>query len=221
MNFAAFSRIFFVALLLAFNCLAISAQGLQVDVEEFKRLQGEVADLRDANVAYQKRISELTRRLEKLQEDVREGREHTTIKMGDFVTRDELKKIVERIAEVDSKRENDRKVILEEFEKLGKTLASAPASETRNGTKRNSRDREKEPEKQKETKPEIIEGNFLPYKVRPNETFSEILDRYNKQLTTEGRPGVTTAMVKKANPKLNPDRIFKDQEILLPVPEKK
>jgi TolA-binding protein len=220
MKFAAFSRSFFAVALPAWLCLATPAQGLNVDAEEFKRLQGEVADLRDANMAYQKRINELTRRIEKLQEDVREANDRSTMKMGDLATREELKKIIDRIAEVDEKREHDRKVILEEFEKLGKTISSAALSGSRSNPRGNNRERERE-QPDKETKPEIIEGKFLEYKVKPDETFGEIIQEYNAYLKSEGRPTIRNSDVVKVNPNLNPNRIFAGQMIRLPVPDKK
>ena len=219
MKFAALFRSLSIAVLPAWLCIAVSAQGLQVDLEEFKRLQGEVADLRDANVAYQKRITELSRRIEKLQEDVRETHDRSTLKMGDLATREELKKIIDRIAEVDEKRESDRKLILDEIEKLGRTLSMPSSSGSRSGTKNNNR--EKERETTRETKPEIIEGKFLDYKVKADETFGGILENYNAYLKSEGLPTIRRADVMRVNPNLNPDKIWKGQVIKLPVPEKK
>ena len=217
MKFAAVFRSFFVAVLVVWSSVGTRGQALQVDVEEFKRLQGEVADLRDANVAYQKRISELTRRVEKLQEDVREANDRATLKMGDLVTREEMKKVIDRIAEVDEKRESDRKVILEQFDRLEKALTSGVASGSRSGNRANHREQEKE----KEPKTEIIEGTFIEYIVQKDQSFSVILDKYNSQLKAEGRPTIRTSDVLKVNPNLNPNRIFTGQMIRLPVPEKK
>lgn len=221
MKFAALFRSLSRVVLPAWLCVAASAQGLQVDHEEFKRLQGEVADLRDANVAYQKRITELSRRIEKLQEDVRESHDRSTLKMGDLATREELKKIIDRIAEVDEKRESDRKVILEELEKLGRTL-SMPPSGSRSGPKNsgNNREREREPNKEMMKEPEMIEGKFIDYKVKADETFGGIVENYNAYLKSEGLPRIKQADVLRVNPNLKPDKIFKGQTIKLPVPEK-
>jgi len=221
MKFAALFRSLSIAVLPAWLCVAASAQGLQVDVEEFKRLQGEVADLRDANSAYQKRITELSRRIEKLQEDVRETHDRSTLKMGDLATREELKKIIDRIAEVDEKRESDRKLILDEIEKLGRTLSMPPSSGSRSGTKNNGNNREKERESIKETKPEIIEGKFIDYKVKADETFGVIVENYNAYLKSQDVPTIRWADVTKVNPNLVPDKIKQGQVIKLPVPEKK
>ena len=225
MKLAAFFRNVCLALAPVWLCVATAGQGLQVDVEEFKRLQGEVADLRDANASYQKRIGELTRRIEKLQEDVRASNEKATLKMGDLVTREEMKKVIDRIAEVDEKRESDRKVILEQFDKLEKTLMAALAgngggrsSGARSG--RNS-DREREKEPDRDAKAETIEGVFFPHKVKPDETLSEIIQLFNKTLQADGRPTIGLSAVRKANPNLDLDRIYVGQTIQLPVPDKK
>lgn len=224
MKFAALSRTVFVALMLPLLPVNTDAQGLHVDVEEFRRLQGEVADLRDANSSYQKRISELTRRIEKLQEDIREANERSTMKMGDLITREELKKVIDRIADVDEKRENDRKVILDQFEKLEKTLTSSltGGSGSRSGTRTNPRDRDRDvPKEPKESKTEVIEGKFLEYVVPPDKPLSIIIQEYNAVLKGQGLPPIRQSDVMKANPNLNPNRIFAGQKIQLPVPEKK
>jgi hypothetical protein len=216
MKFAAAKLVLFALL-----CFALPgrAQGIQVDMEEFRRLQGEVADLRDAKSADQRRISELSRKVEQLQTSLRNAEERTTMKLGDAVTREDLKKIIDRISDVDEKRENDRKVILEEFDKLAKAL-SKPAPMA-NESPRTRRQNNREPEKETEKEAAPVEGNFYPHKVLPNQTFSEIVDWWNKSLKQEGLPPVTSAQIKKANPKLDPNRIFVGQEVLLPVPEKK
>lgn len=213
------SRSFSFSLLLSI-CLPAFAQ---FDAEEIRRLQGELADLREANLAYQKQISDLRTRLDRLQGELRDANERHAIKLGDFATREDLKKIIDRIAEVDNKRENDRKVILEEFEKLGKTLISSSSGS--NGGRRRSgsngsgnSDREKEPEAEP-VKP--FEGRVLEIEVKKNQTFGELLQDFNKVLKDQGLRPVSTEEVKRANPRLNPNRIFEGQKILFPVPDKK
>ncbi|MGZ8900512.1 MAG: LysM peptidoglycan-binding domain-containing protein [Limisphaerales bacterium] len=208
---------FAAAMLLLFALLCSApqgrAQGLQVDLEEFRRLQGEVADLRDAKTADQKRIAELSRKVEQLQSALRNAEERTTLKLGDAITRDDLKKIIDRIAEVDDRRENDKKVILEQFEKVTRIVAQPSLGDR--GTKRTPR----EPEKEKEV--EQIEGTFIEHKVKDGDIFSQILEDFNVALKNEGRPIVTTSQVKKVNPKLDLNRIRVGQTILLPVPDKR
>ena len=204
------------------SALPTGAQGLQADNEELRRLQGEVADLRDANAESKRKISELTRKIENLQNALRESNEKQISRQGDFITREDLKKIVDQINQVDEKRENDRKIFLEAFEKLEKGLASGSSSSSGSRRSRPEVTREtREPEKEKEKEGEKIEGTFYPHKVANGETFGHILEAYNEALQKEGRPRVTYSQVKKANPKLDLNKIRVGQEILLPVPDKK
>jgi TolA-binding protein len=217
MKFATVPRFLFVMLAAGLFTLRAFSQGLQVDVEEFKRLQGEVADLRDAHSAQQRRISELNRRVDSLQEALKEANQRAKLNNEDFVTREALKKVLDQVAEVDQKREADRKVVLEQLEKLGKALSQPPMRGPResSGTRK-----EKDPGTNNDTA-EVLEGKFIPRIVEEGEYFSGILEAYNEFLKKEGRPPIKTADVKRANPGLNPDRIRKGQEILLPLPDKK
>ena len=187
-------------------------------LEEVKRLGGEVADLRDANAALSRRLTQMQKEIDSLRDALRETHERSISKMGDFATREDLKKIVDNIREVDQKRESDRKVILDELERLGKTLnQSVERSERPN--RRPTREKEKEKETEKDPAP--VEGTFLPYKVKDGQVLSDIIKEYNGALKEQGRPSITLDQVKRANPKLNVNRILVGQEILLPVPEKK
>ena len=209
--------------LLLCSLLPAGAQTIQVDLEEFRRLQGEVADLREAKSAGDRKVGDLQKKIESLQRELRETSEKSILKQGDFITREDIKKVLEQIDKVDSQRENDKKVILEEFDKLAQKL-SQPAPRIGAGT---GRKKEKEvannseKEKEKEAASEQVEGTFYPHKVQNGETFGEILQAYNAALKKEGRPAVTYSQVKKANPKINLDRIHVGQEILFPVPDKK
>ena len=191
--------------------ISLFGQALSVDAEEFKRMAGELADLRDANLAQQRRITALQREVESLRSAVRDSQEKTISRLGEFATREDLKKIVDQIKEVDQRREADRKLILQEFENLGKALTQ-PAP--RAAARRNDPEPRSEPEKP-------IEGTFIEYVVQPNESLSEIRVKYNSELQKQGRPPVSIQDIVRANPRLNPDRIFVGQKINLPVPEKK
>ena len=210
MKFAAAKLIVFALLCSAFPS---RAQGIQVDQEEFRRLQGEVADLRDAKAADQRRINELSRKVDQLQSALRESNEKHTLKLGDAVTRDDLKKIIDQIVEVDKKRAEDRDVILDQFEKLAKAV-SEPRGNTR-------RPRVTENKEKEDEKPTQIEGTFIEHKVKDGDVFSVILQDFNAALKDEGRPTITTSDVKKVNPKVDLNRIYVGQTILLPVPDKK
>lgn len=210
MTFAAlFQKGFPLFLSLAFIAPAFA----QADAEELARLRAELGELREANVAFLKQIADLNRKIERLQGDLRDANERSIIKLGDFVTREELKRISDRIGDVDQKREQDRKVILDAFDTLEKNLLkrerSAPV-----------RPKEREPEKGR-AEDTVFEGEVIEHKVQEtDQTLGHILQNYNEALKKRGLRPIGISDIRKANPKLNPNRIFTGQTILLPVPEK-
>src|SRR5687767_4300104 len=205
MKFAAAKLILFALLCSALPGLA---QGIQVDQEEFRRLQGEVADLRDAKAADQRRITELSKKIDLLQTALRESNEKHNLKIADAVTHADLKEIVEQM---DKKRAEDRDAILEQFEKLAKAVAGPGPK-----IKPPKKDPDKDDDKQA-----VIEGTFIEHKVKDGDMFSKILQDFNVALKDEGRPTINTADVKKVNPKVDLNRLRVGQTILLPVPDKK
>jgi TolA-binding protein len=216
MKFAAPLNLAFLLLLALFPPRTF-AQGLQVDAEEFKRMAGEVADLKDANQAHQRRIRELTMQIESLRSSLREANERHTTKLADFVTREDIKKIVDSIREVDDKREADKKLILEQIKELGKTLTMPTPEPSKSKNNRKNT----EPKEITHEQPAAIEGEFYEYKVQKNDAFSKIVNDWNATLKERGKRTVTYDEVKRANPKVNLNKIYEGQKILLPLPEKK
>jgi uncharacterized protein YdiU (UPF0061 family) len=205
-------RIILVAVLFSIP-LKSAAQGNAEIVEELKRLAGEIADLREAT-SQNRRMAQMQKEIDSLREALRESHEKSVTKMGDLATREDLKKIMDNVREVDQRRESDKRLILEEFEKLGRTLGQPT---DRSSSRKSPKEKEKEPDKE----PAPIEGTFLPYKVKDGQRLSDIVKEYNGALKEQGRPSVTIEQVKRANPKMNPNKILVGQEILLPVPDKK
>ena len=206
-------RIILVAVLFSMP-LKSPGQGSAEIVEELKRLAGEIADLREANTSQNRRMAQMQREIDSLRQALQESHEKSVTKMGDFATREDLKKIMDNVRDVDQRRESDKRVILEEFEKLGRTLGQPT---DRSSARKSQKEKEKEPEKE----PTPIEGTFLPYKVKDGQRLADIVKEYNGALKEQGRPSITIEQVKRANPKMNPNKILVGQEILLPVPDKK
>jgi hypothetical protein len=224
MKFAAFFASSFLGSTLFFMPVAVHGQALQVDMEEFKRLAGEVADLKEANAAQQRRVRELQNQVDSLRAALRESNERSTTKLADFATREDLKKIVDSIREVDEKREKDNKLVLEQISQLGKTLATPvpPITDTGKRPKRRTEESSRETKESNDDTPAApIEGEFYEYTVQKNDIFSKIVSDWNSTLKEKGRKTVSYDDVKRANPKLNPNRIFEGQKILLPLPSDK
>ena len=161
MNFARFVSI---TVLLLLSIKRPLADTIQVDAEEFKRLVGDVADLRDANTALQRRFAQLESRNEALQNALRESNERSIEKFGAVASRDDLSRMADKLREIDQKREADRKLILEQLEKLAATLS---ASAEISGPKGSKKSDAKEPSLLASSKP--IEGNFITYEIQPGD----------------------------------------------------
>ena len=209
-------RLTSITLLLLLATKAPLADTFQVDVEDFKRLVGEVADLRDANTALQRRVTQLESRNESLQNALRESSDRSIEKFAAVASRDDLGKMADKLREIDQKREADRKLILEQFERLA-TALSAP-------TEPSAAKPAKKADGQKSgqlasSKP--IEGRSLTYKVQPGDMLEKVLKSHNQDLEKDSRPHVSLEQVEAANPGLNPNNLIAGRTLELPVPDRK
>lgn len=180
-----------------------SAQVVSYEVEELRRLAGQLEDLRSAFEAQQRKISSLERQVESLRTALRQSTESTNLKLGDAVTREDLKKLANAIEEVDKKRIADRKLIVEEVQKQLGDLAS-DFNKTRTPVR--------EPQ---------LDGKFYPHTVEAGQYLSTILDAYNAEFKAKGKGQVTLEDIKRANPTININRIYVGQKILIPDPGNK
>jgi LysM repeat protein len=167
----------------------------QQDAEErYKRLNAAVEDLIAAQAAQQKKFLLLA-------EDLKSLREEMTRNAGNNSTRDDLRTLAEKVAELDKQRQADKELILGEIKKLAKVPVASP------------RGAGSEPKPHAEPKPDLP-SKGAEYTVRDGDTLSTIIANYRKAGVK-----VTRDMVMKANPKLDPNQIFVGQKIFIPVPE--
>jgi chromosome segregation ATPase len=170
--------------------------------ERYRVLRGAIDDLTEALAVQQRKIAALTAEINKL----REENANLSSKFSGYVSRDDLRKLAEKMQEMETKREGDKKLILEEIQRLAKVAATVPAPIER---------------KPVNSKPPVdATQDFYPYTIKRGDTLSEIVKLYNAELKERGLPPVTLEQVKKANSKVNPDRLPAGKEILLPVPSK-
>jgi len=170
--------------------------------ERYKRLAAIVDDLRDAYELQSKRLIALGEELHRL----RDENSQLSRNSGNYVSREEIRKLSEKLQEVDNKREADKKLILEELQKLAKANLTAAVPEPK--TPAPSTPVEKTPEN----------GEFFTYTVQKGDTLMAIITAYNVELKKQGKAAVTLDAVKKANPNLNPNALRPGKEILIPVP---
>lgn len=180
----------------------ITAQVVSYEVEEMRRLAGQVEDLRAALEAQQRKIANLERQVDTLRTALRQSTDSTSTKLSDAATRDDLKKLANVIEEVDKKRIADRNLIIEEVKKQLADLATGLS-------------------KPREPVVEKTEGVFYPHTVEAGQYLSAILDAYNANFKAKGKGQITLDDIRKANPNININRIYVGQKILIPDPGNK
>lgn len=182
------------------SSLAAAAAERHDAEERYRRLTATLEELQATLDAQRTRIDELAAAL-------RNVREENARAAGNAVTREELREWVDKLREVDQKREADRKLILEEIAKLAKAPVQ-PAREKR------SEVASPKPPARSVAQPAKDELGY-EHEVKERETLSEILAAYRKQKGLK----VTLKQVLDANPKLNPDRLRPGQKIFIPAPK--
>jgi len=179
--------------------------------------------------------ADLQRRLGALADEIRTLRaQDNKIDTSNFVTREELNRLVESVKEIDRKREADKKLILDEFEELKKDLRkmlSAPSSVPPAASTKKPRSSpvsEKGSEKLDE-KPAHIpaksseatatnqEGVY--YVVQARNNLLAIVKAHNEEFKKQGKK-TTLQLVRDGNPGLKDTNLKVGQKIFIPlVPE--
>ena len=119
--------------------LEAAALAAQRDAEErYKRLSADVQELLDTQAVLLKRLEESRQRIDRLSDEVRNLKEEHNRTSGNAVSRDEFRKYVEKLKELDEKREADKKLILDNIKSLA-NLPPPAASDERDKDKGNSR----------------------------------------------------------------------------------
>lgn len=196
--------------------------------DRYQRLSALIEDLQASNVALQRRVGELENNLQKTRAEIlaEVSKMESRIEGGSskLVSQDQLKKVIESVNDVDKKRaEEDKKIVeamKQSFEKLkaiASTPALAPAAPT--STKRESAS-SKEKDKDKDLTPAPsgpMKG--FEHSVAKGEYLTSIIKAYNEALKEKGvTKKITQDMVMKANPDLNPNKMVIGQKIFIPDP---
>jgi len=143
-----------------------------------------------------------TQRLEALAKEISELREKVNApQINDSASRDDLKKLAEKVQEVDRKRQDDAEVIRKSLAELGKVIAE-PAHPVKPRT----------PPKKNETAdvPATPEKGY-EYEVKEGDTLGLIVKAYRAQGVK-----VTKTQIIAANPKINPDVLIPGKKIFIP-----
>lgn len=212
----------------AANAAAVAAR--QEQTEERRMMRTELERMNESLVQQQRRINELINENNALQRQITEMEQRNRAAQANAVTRKDLEKIVDALKEVDSKRVADNNVIKEQIKKVAEIAASKPAPVfvqpppilANPPEIKNQKDREPDKtEKAGEDEPPPNPRGYFTYKIQSKDTLMGIINAYNAKFKEQGKATVTLEQVKKANPKLNPNRMIVGKEVLIPIPPDK
>lgn len=187
------------SLLLVTGLLALPAIAPAQDAateERLNKLSAQIDVLIDAKEAQNKKIDDL-------QSQIRDLQNQMSKPSGNYASADDLKQLADAVKEVDKKRQDDNERVLNELEKLGKSLGG--------GTSR--RDRGTAPAVI-DTKP-TADSNapHFEYQVQEGDTLAAIVKAYRDKGIK-----VTLQQVLAANPGLKPENLRVKQKIIIPAP---
>jgi septal ring factor EnvC (AmiA/AmiB activator) len=163
--------------------------------ERFKQIASDIQSLQESNMR-------LMKKLEKVSEDMDSLREQMAKSKPDLATQDDVKKLAEKILDLDTLRKSDNKVIEEKIIELAKLIAKAPPVVEPKHTVKPPVQETKTPDK---------EEKGYKYSVKKGDTLVKIVAACNK----EGIK-VTAKQIETANPGLNVSRLQIGQEIFIP-----
>lgn len=172
--------------------------------ERFRRMAADIQNLQDTQEVLLKRQEEFRQRLERLAEEIRNFKDDQGRSTSSYATREEVRGFVEKLKELDEKREADKKLILDGLKQLAKA-PPVPVVEPKS-TPAPSRDSEEPP--------------FL-YTIKRNDRLLDIIAGYNEHFEKQGQAKITLSQVLRANPGLKADRLIVGKQIRIPVPPKK
>lgn len=203
-------RRWFVGFLLTCGLLAQRLQA-EVDVESFKQLQSEVAALTESRDALAADMRKLREELAAMRAENTELKQRLiTATAREYASRDDLRKVVDQVQEVDRRRSADATLVREKLEEIVRQLnkpvplppAIEPTTTRPGGGGKNPSDDSGAP------------SDYYEYTMKEGDILSVVISEYNK---TQGLK-VRLAQVLKANPNIkDANRVPVGTKVKIPV----
>ncbi len=174
---------------------------------QIDKLSGQIQDLLAAQEQQTKNIAAVTKDLSELRDKV-----NTPAANPDTASAADLKSLAEKVQEIDKKRQADRELILKEIEQLGKVAggSSAPVKPKTKPVATSTTD-----DTATTATPTTPQKGY-EYVVQKGDTLPAIAKAYREQGVK-----VTTAQIIKANPNVDPNKLFVGKKIFIPDPNAK
>jgi vacuolar-type H+-ATPase subunit E/Vma4 len=182
---------------------AAEAAAKQGADERYERMAADIQALQAANEAIQAKLSAIQQQLQDL-------RNQPAQPAGNFSTPDDLKRLADKIQEVDKKREDDKQTIAEEIRKSIAELKHALADGSAP-----SRVPSSKPVPSAES-PDTEKG--FVYKIQDGDSLSAIVKAYNADFKSKGMKTISLKQAMDANPEVDWNRLRVGQKITIPKP---
>ena len=162
--------------------------------QQIDKLYGQIQDLMAAQELQAKKITALEKDNAELRDKV-----NTPAANPDNASREDLKNLAEKVQEIDKKRQTDRELILKEIDKLGRAAAVAPVPHT------------KPTPVAEETGVPAGPQKGYEHVVQAGDTVGLIAKAYREKGVK-----VTSTQILKANPGLDPNKLYVGKKVFIP-----
>ena len=206
--------------------------------EESRRMTSLIENLQQANSAQQRRINDLYKDVADLRRQLNEFENRYKNNQLSAVSQTDIRKIYDKMGEIEKSRQADNELVKEQFKELKRLLdrppviipaaptVNNPSGRDRSGDRDRDRvgDRDSKPPKDNnDDEAPAYNGEYFGYKIKSGDRLTQIIAAFNSRLKEEGKnkAPITLDMVKKANPKMNPNNLVVGREIKIPVPPDK
>jgi LysM repeat protein len=171
----------------------LRAQDVAALEERVKQLNGYVQDLLEDKANQKKQIEALAREIQGLR-DQQQNQPKTA-----YATQEDLRSLAKQVQDIEDNRKNDREVILKAIEKIAKTPVVMERPKTSSGGGKAD-----------------LPDKAVEHTVAAGDTLSTVAAAYSKEFNAK----ITTDLIMKANPGIDPRKLHVGQKILVPLAEK-
>ena len=173
--------------------------------QQLDKLSGQIQDLLDAQAQQGKRLDALEKELSDLRDKV------NTPVANDYVTHDELRKIADKISEVDQKRKDDSDMIATQISNLAKAAAAAPLPPPTHHTSSKPAPTIPDAPTTSSDNTSSTPSNGYYYPVKQGDQLGLIVKAYRDKGVK-----VTMKQVLAANPGIDPNKLLVGEKIFIP-----
>jgi outer membrane murein-binding lipoprotein Lpp/phage tail protein X len=197
-------KIFLAGMILAGALPLLRAQDAEM-TERINKLAGQVQDLADGKEAMRKDIDALTKQIADMRDQ--SGKPNDV-----YATQDDVKRLTEKLEQIEKERQADKELILQKISELGRTLAAGSTSSRGMATPAPSVGGDSDRAASAPAASPNDKG--YEYTISPNDTVSGIVKKYR-----EKNIRVTVDQILKANPGLKPEKLVVGKKIWIPAPQ--